>query len=228
MPILAADMWSEVKSVIAKDLRMELRMRHSIGSILLYIVSSVFVAYLGFRQIASVSVWNSLFWIIVLFAAFNAAARSFASETSGRKLYLFSLARAEAVIIGKMIYNAILLLVMVFLGFLIYALMLGTAPLAEADWGSLILALFLGAIGLAFTLTLISALAAQTDNNLGMMAVLGLPVLLPLLLLLMRFSKNAIDGIAWSVNSAYAWQISAVLVLSLALSYILFPYLWRE
>jgi len=221
-------MWSEVKSVIAKDLRMELRMRHSIGSVLLYIVSSVFVAYLGFKQIASVSVWNSLFWIIVLFAAFNAAARSFASETSGRKLYLFSLARAEAVILGKMIYNAMLLLAMVFVGFLIYAMMLGSAPLAEADWVSLILALFLGSIGLAFTLTLISALAAQTDNNLGMMAVLGLPVLLPLLLLLMRFSKNAIDGIAWSVNSTYAWQICAVLVLSLALSYILFPYLWRE
>lgn len=221
-------MWNEVKAVIAKDLRMELRMRHSIGSVLLYIVSSVFVAYLGFKQIVSVSVWNALFWIIVLFAAFNAAARSFASENAGRKLYLYSLARAEAVIIGKMIYNAILLLVMVFLGFLIYSLMLGTSPLVDADWGSLILALILGSVGLAFTLTLISALASQTDNNLGMMAVLGLPVLLPLLLLLIRFSKNAIDGIAWSVNSAYAWQICAVLVLSMALSYILFPYLWRE
>lgn len=227
-PILAPEMWSEAKAIIAKDLRMEWRQRHAIGSVFLYIIASVFVAYLGFRQIASVSVWNALFWIIVLFAAFNAASRSFASENAGRRLYLYSLASAEAVVIGKMVYNAILLLVMVFVGFAIYALMLGTSPLAEANWGALILALVLGAIGLAFTLTLVSALASQTDNNLGMMAILGLPIILPLLLILMRFSKNAIDGIAWSVNAIYAWQLLAVLLLSVGLSYILFPYLWRE
>jgi heme exporter protein B len=60
------------------------------------------------------------------------------------------------------------------------------------------------------------------------MAILGLPVILPLLLLLMRFSKNAIDGIAWTANANYAWQLGALALLAAALSYILFPYLWRE
>jgi heme exporter protein B len=60
------------------------------------------------------------------------------------------------------------------------------------------------------------------------MAILGLPVILPLLLVLIRFSKNTLDGIAWSVNDTYAWQLLALSILSLALSYILFPYLWRE
>jgi heme exporter protein B len=71
-------------------------------------------------------------------------------------------------------------------------------------------------------------MAAQADNNLGLMAVLGLPVILPMLLLIIRFSKNALDGIAWSVNAQYAWQLMALNALTLALSYILFPYLWRE
>ncbi|MCH2214479.1 MAG: heme exporter protein CcmB [Flavobacteriales bacterium] len=221
-------MWREVKAVVAKDLKMELRQRHSIGGVLLYIIASVFVAYLGFKQVTNVATWNALFWIIALFASFNAAARSFSAETEGRKLYLFSLASAEAVVVGKMLYNAILLLIMVFLGFAIYILMLGSTPLLDANWGALILSLVLGATGLSFTLTLVSALAAQTDNNLGMMAVLGLPVILPLILLIIRFSKNALDGIAWSVNGVYAWQIVAVTILSLGLSYILFPYLWRE
>lgn len=221
-------MWKELRAIIAKDLRQEWRQRHSVGSVFLYIVASVFVAYLGFKQIFSVAVWNSLFWIIVLFAAFNAAARSFASEDGGRKLYLYTLARPEAIIIGKMLYNAILLTVMVFVGFGVYALMIGTAPLENADYPSLLLSLVTGSIGLAFILTLIAGLASETDNNLGMMAILGLPVILPFLLLLIRFSKNAIDGIAWAVNGRYAWQLLAVIALSLALSYILFPYLWRE
>lgn len=221
-------MWKEFKAIVAKDLRQEWRQRHAVGSVFLYIAASVFVAYLGFKQIVSVPTWNALFWIIVLFAAFNAAARSFATENQGRKLYLYSLARPEAVVIGKMVYNAILLTVMVFAGFLIYALLIGTGPLENADPLSMTLALLLGSVGLAFILTLISGLASQTDNNLGMMAILGLPVILPFLVILIRFSKNAIDGIAWSVNASYAGQLLAVIALSLGLSYILFPYLWRE
>ncbi len=221
-------MWSEIKAIVRKDLRMEWRQRHALGSIFLYVIASIFVAYMGFRQIVDVGTWNALFWIIVLFAAFNAAARSFSTETSGRRLYLFTLARPEAVILGKMAYNAILLLTMVFASFFFFTVMMGSGVLEEADWVAVALALSLGAIGLAFILTLIAALASQTDNNLGLMAVLGLPVILPFLLILIRFSKNAIDGIAWSVNSTYALQLSAILALSLALSYILFPYLWRE
>jgi len=221
-------MWSEIKAIVRKDLRMEWRQRHALGSIFLYVIASIFVAYMGFRQIVDVGTWNALFWIIVLFAAFNAAARSFSTELSGRRLYLFTLARPEAVILGKMAYNAILLLTMVFASFFFFTVMMGSGVLEEADWVAVALALSLGAIGLAFVLTLIAALASQTDNNLGLMAVLGLPVILPFLLILIRFSKNAIDGIAWSVNSTYALQLSAILALSLALSYILFPYLWRE
>lgn len=221
-------MLSEIRAVIAKDLRMEWRQKHALGSIFLYVIASIFVAYMGFRKIVDVPTYNALFWIIVLFAAFNAAARSFEVESSGRRLYLFTLARPESVIIGKMLYNAFLLFVMVVTSFVAYAAVLGTGPLENMDWLAMAEALLLGAVGLAFVLTLVSALAAQTDNNLGLTAVLGLPVILPMLLILIRFSKNAIDGIAPSQNQVYAWQLLAISVLSLVLSYILFPYLWRE
>lgn len=207
---------------------MEWRQRHAIGSIFLYVASSIFVAYIGFKQIVSLPTWNALFWVIVLFAAFNAAFRSFAVENTARRLYLFTLARPEAVILAKMIYNSILLVIMVFVSALFYAFILGTSALPTPNIPVFCLALFLGALGLAFILTLVAAIASQSDNNLGLMAILGLPVILPLLLILIRFSKNALDGLAWSVNSSYAWQLLALAFLSLALSYILFPYLWRE
>jgi heme exporter protein B len=221
-------MWNEIKAIVLKDLRMEWRQPHALGSVFLYVVASIFVAYMGFKQIVDVPTWNALFWIIVLFAAFNAASRSFSVETSGRRLYLYTLARPESVIIGKMLYNAFLLLVMVFASFFVFSMMMGTGALAEANYSAILLALVLGAVGLAFILTLIAALASQTDNNIGLMAILGLPVVLPFLLILIRFSKNAIDGIAWTVNATYAWELLAIGVLSIGLSYILFPYLWRE
>jgi heme exporter protein B len=223
-----AGLLKEIQAIVMKDIRSEWRQPHVLGSIFLYVVASIFVAYMGFRQIFDVATWNTLFWIIALFAAFNATSRSFSTETAGLRIYLFTLARPESIILGKMIYNALLLIFMVLGSVLVYIALLGSQPLESVHWASFLLALIIGAIGIANVLTLISALAAQSGNNPGLMAVLGLPVILPLLLILIRFSKNAIDGIAWSVNGTYAWQLLAISAVAPALSYILFPYLWRE
>ena len=50
----------------------------------------------------------------------------------------------------------------------------------------------------------------------------------PLLLAILRASKLALDGVAWSVTGNYLLAILAMDVLAVALSAILFPYLWRD
>ena len=60
------------------------------------------------------------------------------------------------------------------------------------------------------------------------MAILGFPIVLPLLLAILRASKLALDGVAWSVTGNYLLAILAMDVLAVALSAILFPYLWRD
>ncbi|HNK85881.1 MAG TPA: hypothetical protein PKL41_11800, partial [Flavobacteriales bacterium] len=62
----------------------------------------------------------------------------------------------------------------------------------------------------------------------GLMAILGFPIVLPLLLAILRASKLALDGVAWSVTGNYLLAILAMDVLAVALSAILFPYLWRD
>jgi heme exporter protein B len=86
----------------------------------------------------------------------------------------------------------------------------------------------LGSAGLSSTLTLVSAIASRAGNNPSMMAILSFPILIPLLMTIMRFSKNAIDGIGWSVNSNYAIILAALTAMVTLLSYLLFPYLWRD
>lgn len=221
-------MFKEFYQLLLKDIRMELRQRYAIGSVFLYVLSTIFVAYLSFHKIVAVPVWNALFWIIVLFASFNAMARSFAGEAGGRHLYLYTLARPEAVIFSKMVYNLLLMGTMVLVSLGVYVAFLGDAALANINWIGFILTMLSGSAGLAAVLTMIAAIASQTSNNPGLMAILGLPVVIPLLLVLLRLSKNMIDGIAWSVNAPYAVQLTAIIGLVLGLSYILFPYLWRE
>jgi heme exporter protein B len=218
----------EISTLLAKDFRLEWRQRAALGGLLLYVGSTVFVCFLSFSLRGGVPpapAWNALLWVILLFAAVNAVAKGFMQESPGQRLYYYTLVRPEAIILAKIVYNALLLLAVALLAFFLYTVFLGN-PVQDAP---LFLAtLVLGAIGFATTLTLVSGIAAKAGGNgATLMAVLGFPVMVPMLLLLIRVSKNALDGLDWSVSQSSVITLVALNMLVGAVSYILFPFLWR-
>lgn len=219
---------TEITSLLALEFRLDMRQRHALGGLLLYVVSAVYVCYLAVQKLVDVPVWNALFWIILLFAAFNALSRSFMREDGGRQLYLYSLVDPRSVILARTAYNGLVMVVLSFLSLCFYILFLGDGALAKAELGQFILVTLLGGIGFAAVLTLISALAARAGNGLGLMAILGFPVVLPMLLTLMRASRNALDGLPWEVNDRYVLWLLAIDALTVALAWLLYPYLWRD
>jgi heme exporter protein B len=218
-------MLKELFFLAGKEFRLEWRQKTVLTGVLIYVISTIFICYMAFRQIIDIPTWNALFWIIMLFAAVNAVARSFMHETRGLQLYYYTLANPAAVILSKILYNTILLLSIAIVNFIFYSLFLGNNV---QDLPMFLLGLFLGSTGLACTLTMVSAIASRANNNPSMMAILSFPILIPLLMTIMRFSKNAIDGIAWTVNGNYAFILVALIAIVSTLSYLLFPYLWRE
>ena len=218
-------MLKEVTYLVRKELILEWRSKAAFGGVLLYVVSTIFVAYLSFKEVVEVPVWNALLWIILLFAATSAIARSFSEETKGKQLYMYTLASPQSIVISKIVYNALSVSVLSVLCYVIYSLLIGNLVQNQLMF---FIALLLGAIGFSSTLTLISAIASQTDNNLTLMSILGFPIILPLLITLLTFSKNAIDGIAWSVNFKYIGVLLLLNLIVVTLSYLLFPYLWRD
>ncbi|MBL7958444.1 MAG: hypothetical protein JNM49_10820, partial [Flavobacteriales bacterium] len=89
-------------------------------------------------------------------------------------------------------------------------------------------AVVLGGIGFAAVLTLIAAIAARAGNGIGLMAILGFPVVLPMLLAVMRASQLALQGAEWSVTGLYFLAIAALDAVTVTLAWMLFPYLWRD
>lgn len=219
---------NEIGALLRLEWQLDRQQQHAWGSMALYVISTVFTCYLGVRRIDSISVWNALFWLIVLFAAFNALGRSFQREDGGRQLYLHTLAHPRNVVLARTLYNAGLMLVLSLLSLLAYTLFLGNTLLEGADLPQFLLAVVLGGIGLACSLTLISAIAARAGSGMGLMAILGFPIVLPLLLATLRASKLALDGVAWSITGKYLVGMVAMDVLAVALAAILFPYLWRD
>lgn len=219
---------TEIAALLRMEVALDLRQRAAWAGMLLYVVSAVYVCYLAVKGGLGLATWNALFWIILLFAAFNALARSFQREDSGRQLYLYTLVDPRSVILARALYNGATMVVLSLLSLAVYTLLMGGEVLAGADIGQFVLAVVLGGIGFAAVLTLISAIAARAGNGIGLMAILGFPLVLPLLLTVMRASKLALDGVAWSVTSTYFGGLVLLDVITVTLAWILFPYLWRD
>lgn len=214
----------QIKNLVIKELKLEMRNKYALGGILLYVVSTVFVSYLSFKRIINPATWNALFWIILLFASINGIAKSFIGETKGRLLYLYTLVSPQAVILSKIIYNSFLLLIISGLCLFVYSVFVGNII---QDLPLFLITLLLGSFGFSSLLTMVSAIASKTNNNFTLMAILSFPIMMPLLMVLLKLSKNAIDGLEyWDLN--YLLVLGFLNVIIIALSYLLFRYLWRD
>jgi heme exporter protein B len=221
-------MISHIPVLVKKEMQMEWRQRYAIHGLLLYLASTIFVCYLSFKakqQVINPITWNTLFWIILLFIAINAIGKSFTQESSQRNLFYFTLVSPEAVIYAKIIYNSLVMIGVSFVGILFYSWVMGN-PVGNMPL--YLLSIILGSIGLASTLSLMAGIAAQAENSATLMAVLSFPIIIPLLLLLLKLSKSAMDGISIQENWDEIAILGALNTIVVVLSGILFPYIWRH
>lgn len=219
---------NEIAVLVKKEMQLEWRQKYAIHGLLLYLASTIFVCYLSFKaknQAINPITWNTLFWIILLFTAVNAVGKSFTQESSQRSIFYFTLVSPESVIYSKIIYNSLILLLISFIGFVFYSWVMGN-PVGNLPL--YFLTLLLGSIGFASTLSLVAGIAAQGENTPTLMAVLSFPIIIPLLLLLLKMSKSALDGIAITENWDEIAILSSLDVIVIVLSGILFPYIWRH
>ncbi len=218
----------EIWYLMLKDFRLEWRQRAALNGMLLYVGSTVFVCFLSFSLkggLPPAPAWNALFWIILLFSAVNAVAKGFLQESRGRMLYYYTLVPPQAVILAKIVYNALLLLGLALVGLALYMVVLGN-PVQNTTL--FVGNVALGALGFASTLTLVSGIAAKAANSNTLMVVLGFPLMIPMLLLLIKVSKNALDGLEFEASQSALLTLVALNLIVGAVSYLLFPFLWRS
>src|ERR671920_1936989 len=98
-------------TLFKKDLLLEIRQQYSFYGVLLYVASTIFVLFLAMGHPED-EVWNGLFWMIQLFVCINAVAKSFLQESRGRMLYFYSIAGPRDFVLAKLLFNALLMVVM--------------------------------------------------------------------------------------------------------------------
>ena len=225
-------LFNQTWNLFKKEVLLEWRSKYAFNGVLLYVVSTVFVCYISFSLTPGFSgsqgykvVWNVLYWIIILFASVNAIAKSFIQENKGRLLYYYSIASPQAIILSKTIYNILLMSLLSVLALIVYLLFF---PNTVGDPNFYFLSVLMGSISFSTVFTMISAIASKAGNNGTLMAILSFPVIIPVILLLIRISKSAMDGTARSLNYGNIGVLCAINVIVIATSLLLFPYLWRD
>jgi heme exporter protein B len=211
-------------TLIKKDILLEFRQQYSFYGVLLYVASTIFVLYLAMGQPENM-VWNGLFWMMQLFICVNAVAKTFLQEGKGRQLYFYSLCSPVQFMLARMIFNALLMLLMNLISLLLFSLLLGS-PLSH-------LILFIGiscfgACSVSLVFSFLAAIAARAQQNAALMAILGFPLIIPQLMLLMRLSTLAFADVYQSGLISIVLLLASFDIMVVLLSVILFPFLWKD
>ncbi len=217
--------FKQLRMLLLREVQLEWQQKYTLSGILFYAFCMVFIISLSLSRSVNPAIWNGIFWIILLFAAVNTAAKSFLSESPGQRYYLYQLAGPGMLILARILYNASLLIALSLVILILYALFSGF-PVQSP--GMFALCVVIGSTGFASVLTLISGISALAGNRPALMAILGFPILIPFLNVLIRMSRIALDGLDNSLMQGDFFFSGMMILLSITLSYLLFPYLWRE
>ena len=215
---------SPLLSLVKKDLLIEWRQKHTLFGVLLYVGATVFAVYMMAGQ-PETRVWNALFWITQLFVAINSVAKSFLQEHPNRFRYYFTLVKPATFLLAKMIYSISLLLVMSLVSLLLFSTLLGF-PVIQT--GLFVVISAVGSISLSAVFTFLSALAARANQNAALMAVLGFPLVTPVLMMLSNLALKAISPVYQPGWWALAGTLLLLDLLIIVLGVILFPFLWKD
>jgi heme exporter protein B len=214
--------------LLKKEFSLELRRKSVVAGLGLYLLSMVFISYLSFalrQNFITPLVWNALFWIIILFTAISTVAKSFIGEKRGLDIYLYSIASPTDVLISKIVYNFLLCLIMSFAAYFLFTLFLNDPVQDKIIFSSL---LVLTSLGFSASLTMLSGLSAKANNSNILMTVLSFPVVISILLMAIQTTKNCMDGLDPSVSYDKLISLLAIDALVGAVSFLLFPFVWRN
>ena len=217
----------EVTAVFAKEWRCEFRTRYALNTLALFafttlVVVSVSLGPLGISVVQGTAVLPVLLWLILLFSVAAGLPRSFVQEEETQTAIALRLsATPSSLFCGKLLYGLTLVFALAALVTPIYLAMMN---LSVASPGLLVAALAAGGYGLAAGSTLVASIIAQARSKGTLFSVLSFPVLLPLLLLAVELTRNAVSGEPAGVALSQLMLYDASVTIA---GLMLFPAVWN-
>lgn len=221
---------SESLAVLWKDLLSEFRTRYSLSAVLLFSVTALAVVSFSVSPYALDPEAKAAFlWIVLFFSAMSGLSRSFVREEETRTALALRLsASADAVYVGKLLFNIVLQSAVAAIVVPLFLLLMDTRP---ANPALLTAATALGTLALASSSTIIAAIVSRANAKGALFAVLAFPLSLPGLSSAIGATAEALRGSMPEAGIGAAGDIRVLIAYSalmIAASLLLFDYVWNN
>lgn len=210
--------------IIRKEWLLEFRKKHAFLSSILYLAAITFVVFKVFGSLEGPTK-TGLFWVIYLFTCINIVGNSFSYQSMRRKYLYYQLYDPVELLIAKILFN---FLKLVLAGLILLFLQTIFSGESLINPGLFMKSFFLAAFGLTVILTMISAISSFSENQNALVAILALPLVIPVLLLGMRISLVSERFFSDPAVGKYLSMIAGIDLLLLSLSLIFIPVIWKS
>ena len=219
---------SSALAIYIKDLRIELRTRESILSILFFALLTSFIFRFAFDPNPKVmeAVGPGIVWVAFLFAGVIALSHSFVSERDQGTLQalMISPIPPEVILVGKAasIFTIIFIVELIMLPVFV---ILNDLPILDIWFGIIA---FLTTLGFVSVGTLFSAIASHTRSRELLLPLLFLPAIIPLLIAAVASTNSIFQGSEIQDFSKWVQLLLLYDAISIVLSSILFGYVLED
>ncbi len=215
-------------TIFIKDFRSELRTRYALNALIMFVITTLaIILFAVANETPSIEISAGILWIVIFFSAMSGMARTFVSEEErGTVMTLHLIAKPSTIFFGKLLFNLILLFLMNIFTVVLYIILIPSFIVQNAS--IFILTVVLGTIGLSAASTIIAAIIAKSNTKGTLYPVLSFPILLPLLMIVIKSTKSALEGVEFAKAMGDFQVMIAYFVVITAVSYLLFDYVWKD
>jgi heme exporter protein B len=219
-----AELLRQVVHIIGKELKLELRQKTVLYGILLYIASVIFLIYMLNPEADGVQ-WGSLLWLNCVFLVVQTTSKHLNTRTKGQWQYMYTLYNPQAYIVAQIIYNLLLMTILSLLALVMLSGMVGFMAIQKQLFVGIYL---LGVASFTILFTFLTQLVARINSNSALLAVVGLPLVFPLIIIVSDLSIVAFQPMLTAGWNKFLYAGIALDIVMLAMSVILIPFVWKD
>jgi heme exporter protein B len=222
----------KISTLVLREFIIEFRNKNFLAGLGVYLLSLLLIIYflLEYNNYPSnrlpAAIWTAFFWLNIIFISINAVTNNFFRENDSRFFYYYYILQPTYFIFAKILFNSIVIVLLSLFTLLFTSIFLGVGV---SNLLLFIMAIIVGSIAYSTLLTFMGAIAYRSGGGSGLLAVISLPLLIPILILIARITSESINTVLISgISIRYLVMIAMYTLVEITLSVVLFPYNWRD
>jgi len=197
---------SKTKALLLKEWKYEWKHFQSIASVLLFVISIVFLLYLYSGSFQSTH-WCMYYWLTSMFLMLFLGKNSIEEDLLRNRLYLFQLISPLRYLVAKILFLSFVYFILQLVIFFIFQLLIPMNSLLSWHWLWICLLTALGMCSISVVGSFFSYLASQNGH---LQMILSLPLCFPIVGLAYAATLVLADGGAWSKMFTLGSMLMAV------------------